>query len=351
MGTTARPRRSSSMTDIARLAGVSVTTVSHVVNGTRPVSPASTEAVRRAIATVGYVPDNIVRSMRTTGTRTLGLAMSAMSNPLFGDAVAGIDKAASEAGYSLMLTETHDDRQGELRAVSELLNRHVEAIILAPTLHAADAIGHARKRGVPVVLIDRFLDADVDQVACENVQACAQLVDHLVAIGHRRVAFIAGRPGLATSIERLDGYKEGMRRNDLRVRSSDIATGDSVSPAAAEAFTTLMKRARPPSAMVIANNQMTLGALRAAHDLGIRIPGDLALASFDDFEWAELFSPRLTAVRQPAESMGEQAFAMALARLRNASLPTRRIVIEPTFMHRESCGCPGPAGRVPVVSP
>mgnify|MGYP001055548846 FL=1 len=332
------------MADIARIAGVSVTTVSHVVNGTRAVSPGSADRVRQAIAKVGYVPDNVVRSMRTTGTRTLGVAMSAMSNPLFGEVVSGIEQAAAQAGYSLMLTETHDDPRGELRAVSELLNRHVEAIVLAPTTGAGAATAHAGQRDVPVVLVDRFIDAEADQIGCENAEPCAQMVDHLIEIGHRRIAFIGGRHGLSTSAERIEGYKASLRRHGLRVRTADIAYGDSTSTTAQQAFTELMGRPRPPTAIVTANNQMTIGAMRAARDLGIGIPDDIALVCFDDFDWADLFHPRLTAMAQPARPIGEQAFGLALTRLADRTLPPRRVVIRPTFMHRESCGCPADSG-------
>jgi LacI family transcriptional regulator len=327
------------MADIARLAGVSVTTVSHVVNGTRPVSEARSQAVRDAIAKMGYVPDNVVRSMRTTGTRVVGVAMSAMTNPHFGTVLHGIEQAASRAGYSLMLTETHDERHGEMRAVAELLNRHVEAVILAPTAHAEAAIEHARRRQVPIVLLDRALPGlEVDQIVGENVEPTAELVDHLAAIGHRRIGMVTGRSGLTTTSERVEGFKQGLRRNGLRVRTAHIVSGESSAEGAHLAVLDLMRQGQPPTALVVGNNSMTIGTVRAARELRMSVPGDLAIVSFDDFEWADLFDPRLTVMAQPTEAMGEQAFELVRTRLENPGTPPRTVVLKPRLIHRDSCG-------------
>lgn len=330
-----------SMEHIGRIAGVSVTTVSHVVNRTRRVAPDTERAVLAAIAEAGYVPDSVARSLRTIGSQTVGLAMSSISNPYFGDVVHGIEQAASRAGYSLLLADTHDEVITELRAVSDLLSRRVEAIILAPSADPTRALQYARHQGVPTILIDRFIDADVDQIGVENVEPTAELVDHLVGIGHRRIAMITGRARLSTSEERLVGFKLGLRRNHLRLNRDYIGSGDSRDDAAQQVLLRLLALPKRPTAVVVGNNRMTIGAMRAARDTGVRIPTDLALVAFDDFEWADLFHPRLTVVSQPTQAMGEQAFGLVQSRLADRSTPARRMVLRPVFVHRESCGCPG----------
>jgi LacI family transcriptional regulator len=333
------PRRAVSMAAIARIAGVSITTVSHVVNRTRPVSAETERAVLAAVATTGYIPDSVTRSLRTAGSRTVGLAMSAISNVYFADVVHGIEQAASSAGYSLLLADTHDEVHSELRAVSDLLSRRVEAIVLAPSADPSGALRHAELQGVPVVLIDRFTDDGVDQIGAENVEATAGLVDHLADLGHKRIAMISGRPGLSTSDERVDGFRLGLRRNKLRFLKDSVVSGDSSDEGAGRALTEVMARPAPPTAIVVGNNSMTIGVMRAARDAGITIPQDLALVAFDDFEWADLFHPRLTVIAQPTRQMGEHAVDMVLSRLADPSRPARKVVMRPTFMHRESCGC------------
>jgi LacI family transcriptional regulator len=328
------------MADIARLAGVSVTTVSHVVNKTRPVAPDTETAVLAAIAKTGYVADSVVRSQRTAGTQTIGLAMSAISNPYFGEVVHGLERAASRHGYSLLLADTHDEMRTELRAVSDLLSRRVEAIVLAPSPDPSGALRHARLQGVPVVLIDRLMKAEVDQIGSENLEPTAELVDHLVGIGHRRIAMISGRVGLTTSDERVTGYRLGLRRNRIRFTPEYLVNGDSRDDEAQAALMTLLALPKPPTAIVVGNNLMTIGVMRGAREAGVRIPDDLALVAFDDFEWADLFHPRLTVIAQATHQMGAQALELVMSRLADPTMPARRIVMHPTLVHRESCGCP-----------
>jgi LacI family transcriptional regulator len=324
------------MTDVAKLAGVSITTVSHVLNKTRSVSPDTVQSVQKAVAACGYVPAKLARA---EGTGTIGLAMSAMSNPYFGDVVHGIDRHAAAAGYSLLLSDTHDDAQHELRAVGELLRRRVDAIILAPSGDGADAFRYTQQVDVPLVVLDRFVDAPVDQIGVENIESTARLVDHLVDIGHTAIALITGRAGLSTTTERLRGFRAGLERNGLPSDPGYVVSGDSQAEQAHKAVEQVLALPQPPTALVVSNNRMTIGAMRALRDLGLNVPQDISLVAFDDFEWSDLFHPSLTAVAQPTLAIGEQAMGLALSRIADPTLPPRRVLIHPTFMHRESCGC------------
>ena len=327
------------MSDVAQRAGVSITTVSHVINRTRPVAPATTTLVLAAAAEVGYVPDDLLRSMRTNGLQTIGLAMSAITNTYFGTVVHGVEETLSRAGYSLLLADTHDEAAGEMQAVSQLLRKRVDAIILAPVGDAARILAYTGKQDVPVVVIDRPVAADIDQVTAESVEPTAQLVDHLAQLGHRRIALIGGRSGLTTTTERDNGYRLGLRRNRLRYHRDLHIDGDSTAEGAATALRQLLDLRSPPTAAVVANNNMTIGVLRASKELRLRIPEDLALVCFDDFDWADLFHPGLTAIAQPTIAIGSQAADLILTRLAEPTLPARQIQLKSTFVHRESCGC------------
>jgi LacI family transcriptional regulator len=325
------------MADVARTAGVSITTVSHVVNKTRRVNPDTVAAVEAAIAAAGYIPDQVARSIRTGGTRTIGCAISAMSNPYFADVVHGVERAAARAGYSLLLTDTHDDQEGQARAVATLLSRRVDAVVLAPSHDPTAVIAQVTQRKLPIVLIDRFFDAPVDQVGSENIQPTAQLVDHLASLGHRRIGMVAGREGVATTTERLEGFRLGLRRNKLRPASELVACGANL-----EAYNVarrFLSKPKPPTALVVGSNRMTIGVMRAIRDCGLTVPDDIALVVFDDFEWADLFHPRLTAIAQSTAEMGEQAVEMVLTRLADPDQEPRKERLPSVFVHRESCGC------------
>jgi LacI family transcriptional regulator, galactose operon repressor len=328
------------MADVARAAGVSTSTVSHVVNGTRKVSAATELAVREAIQSIGYTHDRIARSLATGRTRTIGLGMSAISNPYFAELAHAIEREATQSGYSLLLADTHDEPDRELRAVRDLLGRRVDGVILAPSAEPSAALDLLRKRTVPTVLIDRFMPVDLDQIATENAAPTAQLVEHLAELGHTRIGMIAGLAGLATSEERIEGYRQGLAAASLEFDEELVARGDSAAEPARAAAHRLLALERPPTALVVTNNRMTIGVMQALREASLRVPEDIALVAFDDFEWADLFHPRLTTIAQANTQIGEQSVAMLLSRLANPDLATRKVQLEPRFVHRESCGCP-----------
>ncbi|MEO5833858.1 MAG: LacI family DNA-binding transcriptional regulator [Nakamurella sp.] len=326
------------MRDIADEAGVSTATVSHVLNNTRRVNADTAAAVREAVLRTGYVNDGVARAMRTGVTRTIGLAMSAISNPYFGDVVHSIEELLTQQDYSLLLADTHDDPDSERRAMADLLRHRPAGVILAPSAHPEHALKAAAARDIPLVCIDRVLPG-VDFVGAENEHAVQRMVGHLIDIGHRRIAMVSGRRGLTTSEERIAGYTERMTRAGLPVTPDLILQGDSRGPVAQIAVTAAMSSPDPPTALVVGNNQMTIGTMRALRDLGLMVPGDVALVAYDDFEWSDLFSPRLTAVAQPEKEMAATAVSLLYDRMSNPQAAVRQIRLPPVLHHRDSCGC------------
>ncbi|MGI4895142.1 MAG: LacI family DNA-binding transcriptional regulator, partial [Janthinobacterium lividum] len=204
------------MADVARLAGVNASTVSHVLNGTRAVSGPTRDAVLSAIASTGYRQNTLARSLARSSTTTLGLASRFVSNPHFADLVTSIEQAARAADYTLVLADTHDDPAEELRVLHELAGRRVDGVLLAPSAHAeAEALPFLASTRLPTVLLDRFADVDLDQVAPENIDATATLTAHLAERGHHRIAFLAGQEGLSSTSERLEGFQRVVRSHRL----------------------------------------------------------------------------------------------------------------------------------------
>ncbi|MEU6772897.1 LacI family DNA-binding transcriptional regulator [Streptomyces sp. NPDC046759] len=348
------------MADVARSAGVSVATVSHVLNGTRPVLPHTRQAVLDAVDALGYTPNTLARSLVTSRTRSLGLAVSAISNPYFTEILQGVEAAALEAGYSLLIADPHDDPEHERKVVQLLHERRVDGMIVAPSARPHELVAYLRRHAVPTVFLDRMIDGGMaggaagigpgepapwyDQVCAESAEPTARLVTHLAGLGHRRIGLVAGLPGLSTTSERVRGYRDGLTAAGLAHDERLLVSGNSESTGAEQATTALLALPDPPSALVTANNAMTIGALRALRRHGLSVPDDIALCCFDDFAWADLFSPRLTAIAQPSRELGTQAVRVLLDRLEEPRRATRTMRLPCAFVHRTSCGCPEEPG-------
>lgn len=340
------------MADVARSAGVSVATVSHVLNDTRPVRPHTHQAVLDAIEELGYTPNTLARSLVTSRTRSIGLAVSAISNPYFTEILQGVEAAALEHGYSLLIADPHDDPVHERKVVQLLHERRVDGMIVAPSADPRDLVAYLGRHRVPTVFLDRVVGtpegdgtALFDQVCAESAEPTTRLVTHLAGLGHRRIGLVAGRPGLSTTRERITGYQHGLAAAGLPHDERLLVHGDSEAAGGERATAALLSLAVPPTALVTANNAMTIGALRTLRERGLTVPGDLALCCFDDFAWADLFSPRLTAVAQPSRELGAQAVRLLLERLAAPDRPARTVRLPCAFVHRTSCGCPERSGH------
>lgn len=335
------------MADVARTAGVSVATVSHVLNDTRPVLPHTRQAVLNAIDELGYTPNSLARSLVTSRTRSIGLAVSAISNPYFTEILQGVETEALRHGYSLLIADPHDDPAHERKVVQLLHERRVDGMIIAPSAQPSELLAYLRRHQVPAVFLDRLVDLPpdgdaprFDQICAESTEPTALLVTHLAGLGHRRIALVAGRPGLSTTAERITGYRHGLAASGLPYDERLLVHGHSESAGAERATTELLSLGSRPTALVTANNAMTIGALRALRAHGLSVPADIALCCFDDFAWADLFTPRLTAIAQPSRDIGARAVGVLLDRLAAPDRPARTERLPCAFVHRTSCGCP-----------
>jgi LacI family transcriptional regulator len=321
------------MREVAALAGVSITTVSHVLNETRPVAPDTKVRVLKAIEDTGYTGDAIARSLVTGGTKSLGLAVSLVSHPYFAELIAAIENEATTSGYSLVLIDTRDTAESEQAAVRMLRSRRVDGLLLTPSAGAGGAVlPELRRLGIPTVLVDRLtVSQDLDQVGPENVQSTSSLARHLAELGHRRIGMVTGQIGLATTDERVLGYRLGLGRSGLPWDEELVAADGKVGP--------LLDLPSPPTAVVAGDHMVLMSVLQEARARGLRIGQDLAVVSYDDVEWAELVDPPLTAMAQPIEEIGRTAVRLLLARITDPTRAPETIRLAPTLKHRSSCGC------------
>ena len=328
------------MDDVARAAQVSVSTVSHVINGTRKVHSETVQKVEQAIAALGYIPNTLARSLARSATATIGVAIPALSNHYFAETVRAIDTECAKHGLMMLLTDTHDDPELELRVIQSLHQRRVDGILFAASSDPEQrALKYLKTNQVPTVLVDRLLGQDFDQVGVENTQSTAQMVRHLIEHGHRRIGFLSGTPASTTSAERVQGYRLALEGAGIAFDEALVVCGYSNTKSAQEATRQLLQLQTPPTALMAANNLMTIGAMHTLRDQGIQVPKDMAMVGFDDFDWASFFSPRLTVVSQPLEQQGSLAVQLLLRRIQESSHAPEILRLTPTLMIRDSCGC------------
>lgn len=339
-GASRPPRPGATIVDVARMANVSVSTVSHVVNETRPVRPETRERVTAAIAATRYLQDGVARALRRSRTDSIGLIVSDTGQHVFAEMVRGVEHEARRAGFTLLLANSAEDPEREAASVRALRERRVDGLLIAQVSRSSHAlVEDLREHDVPLVLLDRLSAPDVDQVGVETVEPMKLLVRHLIARGHRDIALVAGDLGVPTLRERHQGYVEAMLDAGLEVREDRILTGAIVAREARTAVHRLVDGKPRPTAIVSASNVLTVGTLQAISDTGAQIPGDVALATFDELPYADLFSPRLTCIVQPAFAIGREAMRLLVRRITRPDAPVRTVRLRPRIAHRESCGC------------
>jgi LacI family transcriptional regulator len=330
------------ISDVARQAGVSVSTVSHVVNGTRHVNPATMALVKSAIDSLGFVPNAVARSLAMSTTKAVGIAISVSTNYYFLDIIASIEKACSALGQLVFLCDTQNNTDIEMKVVRELVQRRVDGVILAPSADPENrAIKYLTASKMPFVLVDRLTSSKVDGVCTQNRHAMEMLVEHLVGHGHKRIGLIAGEPGFKSTLERLDGYTGTLKKHGIEIDESLISSGNASSEEARASAHRLFKLKDRPTAIASGNNLATIGIMKAVRDVKLRVPEDLAIIGFDDFEWADCFEPRLTVVAQPSEMIGLRAAELLADRIKTPNASPRSIRLAPTLVIRRSCGCLG----------
>jgi len=329
------------MADVAREAGVSVSTVSHVLNGTRRVSTDTRNRVLAAMTTTGFRRNALATALVTSRTHTIGLSISALRNPYFANLVHSIEERASARGYNLVMGDSHDDEKVEAALLGSLLDRRVDGMIVAPAPHSeVTNLPHVIRDGTPVVLIDRHADVDCDQVAPDNVEPTRKITSHLLDLGHRWLAAVTGLPGIQSTDERIRGFEAAVAHAEPAVKTTLLVGNSNATDAYREVHRTFSDATSHPSALVVLNNAMTVGSLQALKDLGLKVPTDVALACYDDFEWADLFEPRLTAIEQNVQDMGRTAIDLLIGRIEGNEGPRQVLRTATNYHHRNSCGCP-----------
>ncbi|HST38206.1 MAG TPA: LacI family DNA-binding transcriptional regulator [Conexibacter sp.] len=300
--------------DVARAAGVSVTTVSHALSGNRPVSSATAEKVRAAAAALGYRPNPVAASLRTRRTQTVALVIPDITNPFYPMLARGLQDALAEANYHIFICNTDQDSELERELVADLVQRQVDGVVIAPFGLTPADVEATLGRGVWMVSLGPALDhPEVDVVEVDDAGGAREVARHLTALGHRRIALIAGTA--RTGVEREKGFRAGLADAGVALDDALVVAGDWTQDGGAQALERLLEQPERPTAVFCANDLMAIGALSVATARGLRVPEDLSIVGFDDVDAAARLTPSLTTVRNPAYAMGEKAGRLVLARL------------------------------------
>ncbi|MGW3682218.1 LacI family DNA-binding transcriptional regulator [Streptomyces prasinus] len=337
-----------SLKDVAAHAGVSIKTVSNVVNNYQHVTPAMRERVQRSIDALGYRPNLAARHLRKGRTGIIALALPELGNPYFAELAAAVIDAAAEHEYIVLLDHTGGRREQEILVSQGFRARVIDGLILSPIeLEAKDF--RDRTEPVPLVLLgEREYDLPYDHIAIDNVAAARAAVRHLVSLGRRRVAFIGARRGRSEPAQlRVQGWREELTAAGLPADGSLVAATDGWGHAdGAAAMAHILDGGERPDAVFAYNDPMAIGAMRVLHERGLRVPEDIAVVGFDDVLEGRFSAVTLTSVSPDKTAIGRLAVESVLARLHDAAPEPRRIRADHRLVERESTlgrapGAPG----------
>jgi LacI family transcriptional regulator len=326
--------------DVARKAGVSAMTVSRVVNGTGGVDAETQRRVEEAILALDYIPNRLARSLISQQTKTIGLIVPDVVNPFFAPVIRGAEMTARRAGYRVLLCNSEGDLRLEREYIEDLVAHRVEGLMLAPASDRTRvALLPLLKGGFPFVLLDRTLpDTDCDHVISDNVAGARRLVEHLVAIGHRRIAHFTESDDVSTGRDRLEGYRQALEAAHLPVSEDLIFRTTSDRIGGYRAAQLMLHLDSLPTAIFTVNNMTALGAMQALRERDLRVPEDIGLVCFDDVEHLAVLSPFLTVIDQPGETFGSLGAQLLFERISGkAGNRSRRIVLQADLIVRRSC--------------
>jgi LacI family transcriptional regulator len=326
--------------DIAKHFGVSISTVSRALSGSSGVSAELREKIVKKARELGYIPNPIAQGLRKGNTRIIGVLIPELSASFFADIVSSIEKSLFHLGYRLILCSTDDDPAKEREHLRLLVNQGVEGILSAPVSvrenkDIYESIIEQLK--IPVVFFDRLVESvKSDFVISDNREGIEILVRYLIEHGHRKIGLIHPLRGSFTGEERLNGFLAF--RSEIETREEWIKDGKSSERGGYDAFLKIMTCREKPTAVVVGNNMMTLGVLKAAKELNLRIPEDVSLVSFDDAYWNEIFDPPITCVKQDPQQIGLIAATILLDRIKNRKKPSppMQVVLKVKFVERSS---------------
>lgn len=331
----------STIKDVAALAGVSFTTVSHVLNNTRPVSADARARVLAAVDEIGYLPSAVARSLRKSETKIVGVLVPNVQNPFFAELVCGVEECCRQAGYSVFLCNSDNDPKNQQQYMRTLLEKRIDGLLLSSAGDSEALAGLFRHASVPSVTVDRLVPgARADRVAVHNQQGGYEAVRHLLELGHRRIGCVSGPGEFEVAQERVAGWRRALQEWGVTPQPGWLVESDFSSAGGFEAVRTLMRGHPELTALFASNDLMALGGLRAAAELGLSVPRQLSVVGFDGIELGSYVHPGLTSVGCSIKELGREAGRALIERIDNPQAPLKEVLLTPRLIRRESTAAP-----------
>ncbi|MDM5340952.1 LacI family DNA-binding transcriptional regulator [Fictibacillus enclensis] len=329
------------MKEVAKLAKVSTATVSNVINNTKYVSDEVKKQVYDAMSELNYVPNTLAKSLRVRESRLIGVMISDISNPFFSLVVRGIEDGLAQGGYNTLLCNTDSNIDKEREYLKVLQGKRIDGIFVSSSGNSEEYFKEMWQIDIPLVFLNRCPKPLIsDSVSTNNIEGAMLATEHLIKHNYKKIGIITGPQKISTGRDRFNGFKQAISLHDLTLNDHFIKYGDFTIQSGYELMKELLSDSCRPEAVLISNNQMTLGAYNYIQENGIRIPEDLAIIGFDDPEWAAITNTPLTAVRQPAYEQGLEAASLMIKRISNTFHgDPQEIYISPSLIVRKSCGC------------
>ncbi|MFW6238424.1 MAG: LacI family DNA-binding transcriptional regulator [Halanaerobiales bacterium] len=322
--------------DVAEKAGVSIATVSRVLNNREEVSPETRTRVEKVIAEIGYQPNLLGRNLRRSETRMILVSLYSMSNPFYSRVVRGIEEGGRERDYNILIYNNNGDPDRERLYLGLLENRLVDGVILmSPQLPAGELVRIGKE--YPLIQCCEYIeDISVPRVSVDNVAAARTAVEHLIERGHRRIAMIGGPREVLSAVQREEGYRQALEENGLSYDPDLIISGHYTNKGGERAARELLARRERPTAIFAISDMMAVGAVMAARDAGLKIPEDMAVVGFDNSEISAIYDPSLTTISQPRYDLGRLTVDLLIEIINGDGLEKKEYQLEHELIVRES---------------
>lgn len=330
-----------SIADVAEYAGVSTATVSRVLTEKKHVSATTRQRVLSAVHELNYHPNRTARRLRSQSSDVLGLIVSDIQNPYFTSVARGVEDAAYAQEMNVLLCNTDEDVEKEKIYLRIMRAEHAAGLIIsaAHIQRNIDVFHEIRRAGIAIVLLDRHVEGfDCDAVIVDNLQSTENAINHLLDLGHQRIAMVSGGMHLSSARDRLRGFEKALNDRGITPRKEMIRIGNFKRESGYQLTNELLQLPNPPDAIFAANNLMLLGVISALQDAGVNIPEEVAIIGFDDAPWASELTPPITVVSQPTYQLGKEAFRLLYRRIQQPTSPVVISQLSAQLVIRESCG-------------
>lgn len=325
--------------DVAASAGVSIATVSHVINGTRYVSDELKDRVQKAMEELGYRPNTLARSLRSGQSRTIGMVVPDASNLFFAEIGRALEDVGFENGYSVIVCNSDNNLDKQSSYIDTLIAKQVDGVIFISAGDAEEYLGSLSQAGIPVVVADRDVTMGVADVVLLNNELGGYLATrHLIDLGHRKIACISGPNYLTPSADRIDGFYAACEESGIEPNPDWIVIGDFQAQSGDICMTKLLTMPDKPTAVFVFNDMMAIGAMNAIHRSGLRIPHDISIVGFDNIALASSVYPALTTISQPTQEIARTICEILFERIQNRGVQAKRerVVIDPELIIRST---------------